>query len=110
MILTAFVLCIIPACILLALITTLLPILPTVLSSYEKIQDNATREELQRQRIADLQERQLTAQALREAKVAEANNKVMLQDIKIENEKLKERQLRQKLGMTSEEFTPRNYD
>jgi hypothetical protein len=94
----------------LPILIALMPYILVALQTYVTILAEAQREELARQRVQALQERTATAQALREAKLAKESNALVLQDIKIETEKLKQQQLKQKLGMTAEEFTPRDYE
>lgn len=73
-------------------------------------EDKAATDRLQQLKIAELEQKQKAAAAIRDAKLAEAHNKVMLQELKIETEALKQQQLKQKLGMTSQEFNPQNYE
>lgn len=73
-------------------------------------EDKAAKDRLQQLKIAELEQKQKAAAALMEAKLAKEQNAIVLQDIKIETEKLKQRQLEQKLGMTSQEFNPQNYE
>ncbi len=72
-------------------------------------EDKAAKDRLQQLKIAELEQKQKAAAAIH-AKLAEAHNKVMLQELKIETEALKQQQLKQKLGMTSQEFNPQNYE
>lgn len=69
-----------------------------------------------RVKIAESEAKRQLVTAIAEIKAAEIVNKVTLQDIKIEREKLaqaldelKVLELRQKLGLTAQEFTPENY-
>jgi hypothetical protein len=94
----------------LPILIALMPYVLVALQTYAAILAEAQREELHRQRIAAIQEKTATAQALREAKIAKEHNAVMLQEVKLENELLKQQQLKQKLGLTAEEFTPRDYE
>lgn len=73
-------------------------------------EDKAAKDRLQQLKIAELEQKRQAAAALMEAKLAKEQNAIVLQDIKIETEKLKQRQLEQKLGMTSQEFNPQNYE
>lgn len=99
-----FLFCILPIAI------ALIPYIIAGLQGYAAMLSEAAREELHRQRIAAINDRIATNQALLEARLAKESNAVMLQDLKIETEKMKQIQLRQKLGMTSEEFMPENYE
>ena len=46
----------------------------------------------------------------REARIAQAHNKNALLELQIEKRALENQRLRQKLGLTSETFTPADYD
>lgn len=96
------------AFILLALAVYLAPIIGAIAMAMERSRDQECRATLQRARLAELEERRETARLIREAKLADAANKVVLSDQKIELQQIKIRAEKEKTG-ENHPFTPAGY-
>lgn len=91
------------------LVVALLPLLAAIGKTMAQAKAAQRKEELLDAQIAEKRARTAALEALSEAKFAQAQNKIVEAEIKIETLKLKQLELERKLGINHQEFKPTDY-
>jgi hypothetical protein len=93
----------------LALLPYILAAIGFAVKMWADAKEEQERDDLREARRLDIEARTRDREMLRDAKIAEIQNRVVLGDIRVEIEKLKQEQLEQRLGKTAQPFDPNDY-